>query len=50
MTIDQVVAEINQGIAAASLPLVLVATADGDLDGSPRLHAFEFDARVVLGS
>lgn len=50
LTLDQVIAEINQGLAAASLPVVLVATADGDLDGSLRLHAFEFAGRVVLSN
>lgn len=48
MTVDQIVARINDALASYSIPISIGVTATGDLDGTLRLSRISFDAEAVL--
>jgi hypothetical protein len=49
MTINQIVAEINAGLRAASFPFTIAILTSGNLSGGLKLNQFTIDAEVVAG-
>jgi hypothetical protein len=48
MTLEQIAAEINAGLASASFPLAVAVETAGDLTGALKLNEFKIDALLVV--